>query len=131
MVAVSWKSWRVPASGRAWPSGLVSSAASNSETTSKENSATARVKDRVDADPDCGRRQRNCRERRDREQRADARGAFVKRLDRGLVVRVGAVVEVVDPRVAGPRHQLVQHRLAARRKRLAVEVRDRLLEVIP
>ena len=40
VVAVSLKSKRVPVSRRAWSIALVSSAPSNSETTSKENSAT-------------------------------------------------------------------------------------------
>src|SRR4029077_13409005 len=127
MVAVSLKSNLVPTSRRAWSIALVSSAALNSETTSNENSA---IQDGLDADDHGHDGEGYAGERRDREQRTDAGGAFVERLDRRLVVGVGSVVEVVDAILARPPHQLLEHGLAAWGKRLAVEVIDRLFEVV-
>src|SRR5712692_6934541 len=127
MVPVSLKSNLVPTSRRAWSIAFVSSAALNSETTSNENSA---IQDGVDADDHGHDGKGHAGERRDREQRTDAGGAFVERLGRRLVVRVGSVVEVVDALRARPLHQLLEHWFAAWRKRLAVEVIDRLLEVV-
>src|SRR5450759_2235092 len=76
-VCVSWKSWRVPTSRRAWSRALVSSAASNSETTSKENSATARVEDGVHGDHDRSHRQSDTGHGREREQRSDSKRTLV------------------------------------------------------
>src|SRR5712691_270344 len=128
-VWVSLKSKRVPTSRRAWSSALVSSAGSNSETTSKENSAT-RVQNRVDAGVHgCG-RQRDPEQRAHDQERSNPERALVERFQRRLVIRIGAVVEVVHAILAGAFHQLVQDRLAAWRKRFAREVRDRLFEVV-
>src|ERR1700674_5062043 len=131
MVAVALKSERVPTSRRAWSSALVSSAASNSETTSKENSATARVKDRVNPDHDRRDRQPEGSHGGQRQEGADARRALVEGLDRGLVVRVRAIVEVVKARRTRPRDKLVEHRFAPGGKRPVAEVADRLLQVVP
>src|SRR6267143_1323229 len=129
VVCVSLKSKRVPTSRRAWSSALVSSAGSNSETTSKENSAT-RVQNRVDADVYRGGRQSDPEERGHDQERSDPERALVERFQRRLVIGVRAVVEVVHALLAGALHQLVQHRLAAWRKLLAREVGDRILEVV-
>src|SRR5712691_3875134 len=129
VVCVSLKSYRVLTSRRAWSIALVSSAGSNSETTSKENSAT-RMHDRVDArvhrrggeeDPD---------ERGEDEDRPDPRRAFVQRLHRGLVVRVRPIVEVVDVLGTSALHELIEHRLAAGRQLLPGEVGDGLPQVV-
>src|SRR5690348_13632152 len=130
VVAVSLKSKRVPTSRRAWSRALVSSAELNSETTSKEYSATARVEDGVQPGDDGHDGQRDAHQRGDGEQRADAGRALVERLGRGLVVGVGSVVEVVHAPVAGLLHELLQHRLAAGREGLALEVGDCLIEVV-
>src|SRR5207245_1972750 len=129
MVWVSLKSKRVVTSRRAWSTALVSSAGSNSETTSKENSAT-RAQDGVDPGVYGGRSQNQTENRRHRERRSDADRALVQRLGGRPVVRVGAEVEVVDPLLAGPSHQLVEHRLAAGRQRLRGKVGDRIPEVV-
>src|SRR4029077_13428340 len=118
-------------SRRAWSSALVSSAVSNSETTSKEASATAGVQDRVKGDHDRGPGQREAGHGGDHQQRADARGGFVELLDGGFVVGVGTVVEVVQPRLTCPHRELVEHWLAACRQLLVAERRDRVLEVVP
>src|SRR5487761_500646 len=102
MVPVSLKTKRVPTSRRAWSSALVSSAASNSETTSKENSATGRAEDLVQRGPHSDRCEGDAHDRADGEQRADPRGALVKRLGRWLVVRVRAVVQVIDALLPSP-----------------------------
>src|SRR2546421_12130932 len=129
MVWVSLKSKRVVTSRRAWSTALVSSAGSNSETTSKENSAT-RAQDGVASGVYGGRRQHQAENRRHRERRSDADRAFVQRLGGRPVVRGRAEIEVVDPLLAGPRHQLVEHRLAAGRPRLRGKVGDRVREVV-
>src|SRR4029077_2458280 len=129
MVCVSLKSKRVVTSRRAWSSALVSSAGSNSETTSKENSAT-RVKDCVDAGIDGGRREHNADDRRHDEQRSDAGCALVKSLEGRLVVGVRTEVEVVNALNPRPCHQVVEHGLATRRQRLGGQVGDRLLSVV-
>src|SRR3982074_801237 len=100
------RSMRTRTSLRAWSRVLVSSAGSNSETTSNENSATG-IDDRVDARVHRGGRQDNPEPRRDHEQGADPDRPFVKRLERRLVIRVGAVVEVVDALELGPLDELV------------------------
>src|SRR5258708_7322992 len=96
MVPVSLKSNRVPTSRRAWSSALVSSTASNSETTSNENSGTGCVDDRVDADVHSHRRQQDTDQRADAEQEPDAHRPFVEGLRRWSVVRVQPIVEVVE-----------------------------------
>src|SRR6266699_6933332 len=129
MVWVSLKSKRVVTSRRAWSSALVSSAGSNSETTSKENSAT-RVQDRVDAGVNGGRRQHQAENRRYRKRCSDPDRALVQWLGGRPVVRVGAEIEVVDPFLAGTSHQLVEHWLAAWRQWLLGEVGDSVIEVV-
>src|SRR5207245_1703177 len=129
MVWVSLKSKRVVTSRRAWSSALVSSAGSNSETTSNENSAT-RVQDRVDAGIHRGGGQAESDERAHDEQRADADGALVQWLEWRFVVRVRPEVEVVDPVLLGSLDQFVQNRFAAWWERLAFQVGDHLPEVV-
>src|SRR6266849_9286929 len=128
-VCVSLKSKRVPTSRRAWSIALVSSAGSNSDTTSKENSAT-RVQNRVDAGVNRGGRQSDPEERAHDQEGSNPYRALVERFQRRLVIRVGAVVEVGHALFASALHQLIQHRLAAWRKLLARKVGDRLLEVV-
>src|SRR5882672_4689326 len=106
---------------------LVSSAGSNSETTSNEYSATARAEDRVESQDDRDDRKRDARHRRDRKQRSDPGSSFVERLDGRLVVRVWAIVEVVDALLPRALDQLVEHRSATWWEGLALEVGDRLL----
>src|SRR5467141_2713370 len=125
MVCVSLKSKRVVTSRRAWSSALVSSAGSNSETTSKENSAT-RAQDGVDSGVYGGRSQHQAENRRHGECRSDADRALIQRLGGRPVVRVRAEVEVVDPLLSGPSHQLVENRLDARRQRLRGKVGARI-----
>src|SRR5216683_3158176 len=120
---------RAAFSRRAWSSALVSSCASNCETTSNEYSAT-RVQDGLHADHDRRDGQRHADERADREQRADSRGGLVERLGRWLAERVGAVVEVVDARGARPGLELVEDRLAPGRDRLRAQRLERGLQVV-
>src|SRR4029077_6099978 len=112
VVWVSLKSYRVLTSRRAWSRALVSSAGSNSEVTSNENSAT-RMHDGVDAQINGGRCQREADEGSHDHERSDPGAAFIQRLARRPVVRVGAVVEVVDIVRTGSLHQLIQDRFAA------------------
>src|SRR2546429_9552191 len=75
MVWVSLKSKRVVTSRRAWSTALVSSAGSNSETTSKENSAT-RAQDGVDSGVYGAPRPHQAENRRHREPPPPAGRAF-------------------------------------------------------
>src|SRR5258706_2377365 len=129
VVWVSLKSYLVLTSRRAWSRALVSSAGSNSEVTSNENSAT-RMHDGVDARIDCGRREQEPDEGGHDHERPDPGGALIERLEGGLVVRVGSIVEVVDILRTGALHQVVQDRLAPQRQLLGGEARDRLAEVV-
>src|SRR5207245_11776535 len=95
MVWVSLKSKRVVTSRRAWSSALVSSAGSNSETTSKENSAT-RVQDRVDAGVNGGRRQHQAKNRRYRKRCSDADRAPVQWLRQRPGVRRVAEIALLE-----------------------------------
>src|SRR5487761_8394 len=130
MVPVSLKSKRVPTSRRAWSRALVSSTASNSETTSKENSATGCVDDRVDAEVHRKGGQDDADQGADAQEKPDTHGSFVEGLSRRPVVRVFAVVEVIDLGLARPRHQLVQHCLATWREGFGAQRLDRRLEVV-
>src|SRR5260370_4442793 len=125
VVWVSLKSYLVLTSRRAWSSALVSSAGSNSEVTSNENSAT-RMHDGVDARIDGGCCQQEPDERSHDHEGPDPGGAFIKRLDGRLVVRGRSIVEVVDILGTGGLRELVKERLAARWQLLGGEVRDRL-----
>src|SRR5713226_6201790 len=120
VVCVSLKSYRVLTSRRAWSSALVSSAGSNSETTSKENSAT-RVQDRVDARVRCDACQHQPQHGGHEEDCSNPRRALVKWLERRLVVWVGPIVEVVDVFLPGALHELVEHGLAPGREGLVGE----------
>src|SRR5438270_13945130 len=99
MVWVSLKSKRVVTSRRAWSTALVSSAGSNSETTSKENSAT-RPQDGVDPGVCGGCRQHQAENRRHRERRSDADRALAKMLGGRPAVRDGSAVEPLDHPIA-------------------------------
>src|SRR6266567_1131782 len=125
----SLKSKRVLTSRRAWSNALVNSAGLNSETTSKENSAT-RVHDRVDAGIDRDSGQHDPDQRGDDEHRPDPGRALVERLQRRPVVWIGPVVDVVDAVCPRSLDELVEHRLAAWGKLPAGEVGDRLPEVV-
>src|SRR5260370_4560104 len=129
VVWVSLKSYLVLTSRRAWSRALVSSAGSNSEVTSNENSAT-RMHDGVDALIDGGRCQHEPDKGSHDHERPDPGSAFIERLEGRLVVRVGSIVEVVDIFRAGALHEIVQDRLAARRQLLGGQVRDGLAEVV-
>src|SRR5262245_20849543 len=129
VVAVSLKSNLVWTSRRAWSIALVSSAGLNSETTSNEYSATA-VEDRVEPGDHRHDGQGHAHQRRDGKQSPDSGGALVQRFRRGLVVRVGPVVQVVHALRAGLLHELVEDGLASRRQGLTVEVGDGPLEVV-
>src|SRR2546427_9815353 len=121
VVCVSLKSYRVLTSRRAWSSAFVSSAGSNSETTSNENSAT-RMHDRVDAQVHRGGGEQDADERGPDQDGANPGRAFIQRLERRLVVRGGPIVEVVDAVGPGAPHQLIQHRLTPRRQLFGREV---------
>src|SRR5579859_4797446 len=130
-VCVSLKSNLVLTSRRAWSSALVSSAASNWETTSKDDSATALGKDRVQPDHERRDGQRQAGDRADRHESSDSGRAFVQGFDGRPVVRVGTVVEVVQAGSPRALDELVQHRLAARGQRLGADGRHRGLQVVP
>src|SRR5215467_15970152 len=102
MVCVSLKSNRVATSRRAWSRALVSSAASYSETTSNEYSATG-VEDRYQAGHRCHDRKADADQRADREHDAYAGGGRVEGLERRLAERVRPVVQVVDLGSVRPR----------------------------
>src|SRR6266852_4602280 len=129
VVWVSLKSYLVLTSRRAWSRALVSSAGSNSEVTSNENSAT-RMHDGADALIHGGRCQHEPDKGSHDHERPDPGGAFIKRLEGRLLVRVGSIVEVVDILRTGALHELIQDRLAARRQVLGGEIRDRLAEIV-
>src|SRR5579872_5808728 len=129
-VAVSLKSKRVDTSRRAWSTALVSSIASNSDTTSKENSATGRRQDCVHAHDDGHHGEGDTDKRGHHEERADSGRPFVNGLERRPVVGVGTVVEVVEAFAAGASDELLQDRFAARGQRPALEAVHRLFEVV-
>src|ERR1700719_1046859 len=112
-------------SRRAWSIALVSSAASNSETTSNDDSAIAGREDGVQSERERHNRERETADGADRQQGADPGGALVEGLHRRPVVRVRTKVEVVQAGLAGPLHQLVEHQLASPGLRLRAEFGDR------
>src|SRR5213082_3220969 len=116
----------LPTSRRAWSTALVSSTASNSETTSNEYSATAGAEDCVQSQGGGQDRQRDSGQGGDRGQSSNPSRTLVERLQRRLVIRIRAVIEVVYAFLARALDELIEHRLAARRQWFVLEVGDGL-----
>src|SRR3989442_4986894 len=106
VVCVSLKSYRVLTSRRAWSSAFVSSAGSNSETTSNENSAT-RMHDRVDAQVHRGGGEQDADERGPDQDGANPGRAFIQRLERLLVVPGRARIAVAEGRSPRADHPVI------------------------
>src|SRR5205814_1269864 len=115
---------------RGWSPALVSSAGLNSETTSKEYSATAMhdCVDPSDHSHDC---ERDAEQGENRQESSNPGRGLVEGLGWRLVVGVRPVVQVVDALCPRPLNELVQDLLATARKRLAFEVGDGLFQVVP